>query len=73
MKYYIFKKKEKDHYPFVFETNQMTFCSNIIRAKRFTFEEAVKFYLDNKEYEIIEETRTHNSIEFDILIKEINV
>ena len=73
MKYYIFKKKEKSQFPFIFEINQTKFCSNINGAKRFAFEEAVKFYLDNKEYEIIEETRTHNSIEFDILIKEINV
>jgi hypothetical protein len=66
MKYFIFKKKEKDQFPFVFEIKEKTFCSDIIRAKRFTFDEAVKFHLDHKEYEIIQETRKYDSIDFKI-------
>lgn len=66
MKYYIFSKKEKDQHPYLFEINQTKFCSDIEKAKRFTFDEAVKYHLNNKQYMIIQETRSYDSIDFKI-------
>ena len=46
--------------------------SHIDKAKRFTFDEAVKYHLDNPQFLIIQETRIYESINFEIDVKAVN-
>lgn len=66
---YIFKRKDEKQFPFVVEITSKKFCSNIDDAKRFTFDEAVKYHLDNPNFEIIQETSIYERINFEIETK----
>lgn len=58
---YIFKRKDEKQFPFVVEITSKKFCSNI--------DDAVKYHLDNPNFEIIQETSIYERINFEIETK----